>query len=90
MCTMRPITGMTLPPLMEWVGPDGNVLVSGGNVTISEVKTQGIVSTISLSFHPVLSSQGGYYTCRATVNIPWMKDQPDQLNATFYMPVTSK
>ena len=87
MCTMRPITGMTLQPLMEWVGPDGNVLVSGGNVTISEVETRGIVSNFSLSFHPVLSSQGGHYTCRATV---WMNDQPDQLNAKFNMPVTSK
>ena len=75
---------------MEWVGPDGNVLVSGGNVKISEVETQRIVSTISLSFHPVLSSQGGHYTCRATVNVPCMKDQPDQLNATFNMQVTSK
>ena len=75
---------------MEWVGPNGTVMVSGGNVKISEVETQGIVSTISLSFHPVLSSQGGNYTCRATVNARWMENQPDQFNATFHMPVTSK
>ena len=90
MCTVNAINGMTLPPLMEWVGPDGTVLASEENVTIGEVETQGTVSNISLFFNPVLSSQGGYYTCRATVNVPWMAVQPPQLSASFNMPVTSK
>ena len=90
LCTVRAITGMTLPPSIEWVGPDGTVLVSEGNVTVGEVETRGTVSTLSLSFHPVHSSQGGFYTCRATVNVPWMVDQPAQLSTTFNMPVTSK
>ena len=90
LCTARTITGMTLQPSMEWVGPDGTVLVNEENVTIGEVETQGTVSTLSLFFHPVLSSQGGFYTCRATVNVPWMVDQPDQISARFNMPVTSK
>ena len=87
---MRPITGMTIPPSIEWIGPDGTVLVSNGNVTVGEMETQGRVHTLSLSFHPVLSSQGGFYTCRATVNVPWMENQPAQLSTTFNMPVTSK
>ena len=87
---MRVITGMTLPPLIEWEGPDGTVLVSEGNVTVGEVETQRTVSTLSLSFHPVHSSQGGYYTCLATVNASWMDIQPPQLSTTFNMPVTSK
>ena len=90
LCTVRAITGMTLQPSMEWVGPDGTVLVNEENVTIDEVETRGTVSTLSLSFHPVHSSQGGFYTCRATVNVPWMVDQPDQISARFNMPVTSK
>ena len=81
---------MTLPPSIKWVGPDGTVLVSEKKVTVGEVETQGTVSTLSLSFNPVLSSQGGYYTCRATVNVPWMTTQPSQISATFNMPVTSK
>ena len=56
---------MTIPPSIEWVGPDETVLVS---VIVGEVETQGTISTLSLSFHPLHSSQGGYYTCRATVN----------------------
>ena len=90
MCTVRPNTGMRLPPSVEWVGPDGTLLVSEENMTVGEVETQGTVSTFSLSFHPVLSSQGGYYTCRATVNVPWMENQPVQLSTTCNMPVTSK
>ena len=87
---MSVITGMTLPPSVEWVGPDGTVLVSEENVTIGEVETRGIVSTLSLSFNPVLSSQGGNYTCRATVNVPWMAVQPPQISATINMVVTCK
>ena len=71
-CRVRAITGMTLPPSVEWVGLDGTVLESEENVTIGEVETRGTASTLSLSFNAVLSSQGGYYTCRATVNVPWM------------------
>ena len=87
---MRAITGMRLPPSVEWVGPDGTVLESGENVTIGEVETRGTVSTISLFFHPVLSSQGGHYTCRATVDVPWMDVQPPQFSDTFNMVVTCK
>ena len=87
---MRAITGMTLPPSVEWVGPDGTVLESEENVTIDEAETQGTIYNLSLSFNPVFSSQGGYYTCRATVNVPWMVMQPPQLSATFNMVVTCK
>ena len=89
-CTVSAITGMTLPPSVEWVGPDGTVLASEKNVTIGEVETRGTVSILSLIFNPVLSSQGGYYRCRATVNVPWMAVQPPQLSATFNMVVTCK
>ena len=87
---MSAVTGMTLPPSVEWVGPDGTVLESEENVTIGEVETRGTISTFSLSFNPVLSSHGGHYTCRATVNVSWMDVQPPQLSTTFNMVVTSK
>ena len=90
LCTVMAINGMTLPPSIVWVGPDGTVLVSEENVTVGEVETQGTVSTSSLTFNPVLSSQGGRYTCIVTVDVPWMLDQPDQLFDTFNMLVTSE
>ena len=90
LCTVRAINGMTLQPSIEWEGPNGTVLMSEGNVTVGEVETEGTVSTLSLSFNPVHSSQVGYYTCRATVNVSWMENQPAQLSTTFNMPVTSK
>ena len=90
LCTVTAIPGMTLPPLVEWVGPDGTVLLSGGNMTVGSVNTQGSVSTFSLSFNPVLNSDGGTYTCRAAVHVPWMSTQPRKISTSFDMPVTSE
>ena len=87
---MRVIAGMNLPVRMEWVGPDGSVVGSEENKTVGEVETQGTLSTLTLSFHPVFSSDGGSYTCRAAITVPWMTRQPPQKSATVHMPVTSK
>ena len=87
-CTVTVIEGITLPVTVEWVGPDGDVVTSEGNRMVGEVEVQGTVSTLSLSFSPVFSSDGGSYTCRAAV--PWVGSGPVQLQATVDMPVTSK
>ena len=90
MCAVRAIAGMTLPVRMEWVGPDGAVVGSEGNRTVGEVQTQGTLSTLTLSFQPVFSSDGGRYTCRAAITVPWMTRQPPQKSATENMIVVSK
>ena len=72
------------------MGPDGGVVVSGGNITVGEVETQGTISTLTLSFSPVVSSNGGKYECRAAIFVPWMDSQPPQHTASVDMPVTSK
>ena len=84
------IDGMNLVPSVEWVGPDGVVVVSEGNRTVGQVETQGTTSTLTLSFNPVLSSHGGRYTCRAAISVPWMATQPPQHSASVDMPVTCK
>ena len=89
-CTVRAIIGMNLPVRMEWVGPDGAVVGSEGNRTVGEVETQGTLSTLSLSFHPVFSSDGGRYTCRAAITVPWMTRQPPQKSTSIHLPVTSE
>ena len=81
---------MNLPYTVEWVGPDGSVVVSEGNRVVGEVVVEGTVSTLTLSFRPVLTSNGGGFTCRATVSVPWMKVQPPQLTASIHIPVTSR
>ena len=80
---------MRLTPTVEWVGPDGNVIEeSDGNRTLGDIMIRGIISTFSLTFNPVLSSDGGRYTCRTSVNVPWMDRQPPSISNTVDMPVT--
>ena len=87
---MTIIEGITLPVTVEWVGPDGDVVMSEGNRMVGVVEVQGTVSTLSLSFSPVFSSDGGSYTCRAAISVPWVSSDPLQLQATVDMPVTSE
>ncbi len=89
-CAVRVIAGMNLPVRMEWVGPDGAVVGSEGNWTVGEVETQGTLSTLTLSFHPVFVSDGGSYLCKAAITVPWMRTQPPQFSASVHMPVTSE
>ena len=91
LCTVTGIPGMRLTPTVEWVGPDGDVIEeSDGNRTLGNVVTRGTVSTLSLTFNPVLSSDGGRYTCRTSVNVPWMDRQLPNKSIAVDMPVTSK
>ena len=88
-CTVTVIEGITLPVTVEWVGPDGDVVTSEGNRMVGEVEVQGRVSTLSLSFSPVYFSDGGNYTCRTAISVPWLSQQPQRMT-TVEMPVTSK
>ena len=89
-CTVTVIEGITLPVTVEWVGSDGDVVTSEENKMVGEVEVQGTVSTLSLSFSPVFSSDGGSYTCRAAISVSWLTQQPPHLSTTVKMPVTSK
>ena len=89
-CTVTAISGMNLAPSVEWVGPDGGVVVSGGNITVGEVETRGSISTLTLSFSPVLTSNDGRYVCRAAISVPWMDSQPPQHTASINLLVNSK
>ena len=88
-CTVTAIEGITLPVTVEWVGPDGDVVTSEGNRMVGEVEVQGRVSTLSLSFSPVYFTDGGNYTCRAAISVPWLSQQPQRMT-TVEMPVTSE
>ena len=85
-CTVTVIEGITLPVTVEWVGSDGDMVTSEGNRMVGEVEVQGRVSTLSLSFSPVFSSDGSNYTCRAAIFLT----RQQQLSATVKMPVICK
>ena len=40
-CTMSVIDGMTLTPDFEWFYPNGSVIVSDGNIVISDPQKEG-------------------------------------------------
>ena len=75
----------------------GDVMATNSTLISSQVEQAcGIspnyvsISTLSMTFDPVDNSDGGVYTCQATINIPWMIQQPQQLSTPVEIPVTSK
>ena len=90
-CTVNVNSGIRLHPLMEWVGSDGSVVESEENRTMVELRKSGLHRyTLSLSFNPALSSDGGRYTCRANLSVPWMDVQPRLLQSSYDLTVNSE
>ena len=62
---------------LEWVGPDGEVMTSNGNINITEEKEvvvdgQGLRNnlTSTLTFNPMIFRREGEYTCRGKFDFP--------------------
>ena len=53
-------------PIIEWVGPDGNVI---DNTTLRDVSltSSSPSTTMTLLFNPLRTSNRGMYWCRATL-----------------------
>ena len=65
--------GLTTEPQIAWLSPEGNVLMSEGELTVGNQPAIGNPSrliTFMIQFSPLLTSHGGNYTCRAIVNSP--------------------
>ena len=82
--------GLDTPPVVQWLDPDGYVVVSGeNNIIVGIPVTVGYITKVSLVFNPLNSSHGGNYTCKATTNIPDV-DTAGPQTATEHLVVTSK
>ena len=95
-CTVRLMTGMRIVPNVNWYY---NNSVNGSIVETSEVQRITVntrysnssrVITHILTFSTVLNDDGGVYSCRAQVTVPWMTTQPPVKQASVNMAVTSK
>ena len=65
--------GLTTRPMVEWLSPEGNTLMSEGELTVGDQQVIGNPSrltTYMAQFSPVMTSHGGTYTCQATVLSP--------------------
>ena len=104
-CKVSPIPGMNLPVSIEWILPSNVLVTNKGNITIGravETNSSSTTSTCSISqnyllttslpiiFAPIVNSDGGGYTCRASIRVPWLRQMLMQLSATIQIPVTSK
>ena len=81
---------MNIVPQVYWYDSDGSIVETGGRLTVGTVETNDSVTAVSLTFSPVLHNDGGVYSCRAQVTVPWMTTQPPVKQASVNMAVISK
>ena len=104
-CNVRAIDGMNLPISMQWLFPNGSEVTNYMNKTVGNVSvtsasymehacqstySQRAASEISMMFHPVVNSDGGTYSCQASINVPWTRGQNKIINKPVLVAVTSK
>ena len=53
-------------PVIEWVGPDGNV-IDNTTLSIVTLTSSSPSTTMTLLFNPLRTSHRGMYCCRATL-----------------------
>ena len=89
-CTVLAIQGMNIVSEVHWYHPNGSVVETGGRLRVGTTKSRRSVTTLSLTFSPVVHADGGEYYCRAQVTVPWMSTQPPVKRESIKMAVTSK
>ncbi len=56
-----------------WVGPDGDPVVTGNNMTVGRAETVGRKASLLLTFIlPLSSTDGGNYSCNVSVFVPYV------------------
>ena len=90
-CTVSVIDGLSLPVTIEWSHSNGSSFTNDvqDRIFVERVNVSERVTTLSLMLSPVLTTDGGNYTCGASVNVFWMNVQPPAISASVHMPVTS-
>ena len=69
-CRVDVVEYLTVNPQVEWRQPDVSVVTNTRNHSIRDsVEVIGRVSTLNVSFSPLLTSHAGDYQCRASITI---------------------
>ena len=54
-------------PSIQWQYSNGSNVTTGRDITVGSLETSGTVTTLTLTFNPLLTSRGGEYSCRSVV-----------------------
>ncbi len=76
-------------PKIVWLGPDGSPVQNGSNTTVKSLETVNDETRLALYFLPLNSSHGGEYSCRASVDVPYLNIALSKVVNSF-LDVTSK
>ncbi len=85
---MTVIEGVALPVTIEWLHSNGSA-VANERIQIQS-NTVSRVTTLTMTFMPIVTTDGDDYSCQATINVPWMDEQPPPRTASVHIPVTSE
>ena len=87
-CTVEVVEGLV--PVVQWLDPFSNTIVSGGDFTVGDPTIDGTTTTLTLTFNPLRTSHGGEYTCRATVTVEEVSISDVTGEDTFTVTLQSK
>ena len=52
---------------LQWIGPDGSQVMSQGLVVVGVPTTSGSITSLTLEFATLYSSNGGQYSCQSNL-----------------------
>ncbi len=67
-CIVTVVENLIVNPHIEWMKA-GSSTINDLNLTEMKTVVSGTVSTLNVSFNPLLTSYAGQYQCRTSVNI---------------------
>ena len=75
---------------MEWMYNNASIVPNNHMTIRTKENTSSLVTTLRLTFAPIVTTNGGDYSCRASINVPWMNQQPSVISQSVHIPVTSE
>ena len=67
-CTVTVVEYLIVSPQVEWIPPDGSVIISDGNPSVGGAPVvSGTLSTRNITFTSLQTSHAGQYTCWASL-----------------------
>ena len=73
-CSVTIGSVLTTVPDIEFLGSSGDPIITGGRILMSGPTTDGAVTTAQVEIQSLTASDGGQYTCRATINAPGVQN----------------